>query len=194
MQKLFVCFLTLILISSFTVAVFAAENSDRHCFDEVGIKIGYGGDNWALTPWDNNRIDYMTTSVSGYFANEFYRYDNAVSSYFFEPIYQQAFSANFEAGINVGVQYRIDFSEKVAGFGFFGIGPHYASILTKANPSSNGFNIELVFGAGAYYFLSKKEALSFSVNLTHTSNGRFFFPNYMNNDVYGEIGYSLFYN
>ena len=194
MQKLIGRIFILIVICSCSVAVFAAENSDRHYFDEVGIKIGYGGDKWALTPWDNNRTDYMTTSVSGYFANEFYRYDNAVSSYFFEPIYQQATSTNFEAGINVGVQYRIDFSEKVAGFGFFGIGPHYASILTKASPSSNGFNIELVFGAGAYYFLSKKEALSFSVNLTHTSNGRFFFPNYMNNDVYAEIGYSLFYN
>ncbi|MFA6076376.1 MAG: hypothetical protein WCV63_10685 [Negativicutes bacterium] len=194
MKKMIWYMFAVVFISSSCLVTFAAETIEKHCFDEVGIKIGYGGDNWALTPWDNSRNDYMTGSVSGYFANQFYHSENGTSSYFFEPIYQQAVGANFEAGINAGVQYRYKFTEKVAGFGFFGIGPHYSSILTEAKPSSNGFNIELVFGAGAYYFLSEKESISFSANITHTSNGRFFFPNYMNNDVYGEIGYSIFYN
>ena len=194
MKKINWFLIMIFFIISFRSLTFATDASRENYFDEIGIKVSYGGDNWALTPWDNNRTDYMNIGVSGYFAKEFYHADNVSSAYYYEPIYQQALSSNFEIGINVGVQYRYKFNEKISGFGFFGIGPHYSTILTQATPSSNGLTIELVFGAGAYYFLSEKEALSFSANLTHNSNGRFFFPNYMNNDVYGEIGYSLFYN
>lgn len=176
-----------------TSHVLAADIGEHKYFDEVGIKIGYGGDNWSLLPsLDAVRPGYMTGMVAGYVATQFNKTADSVSSYYFEPIYQQSFEGNFETGINFGLQYRRNLTEKLDGFISFEIGPHYASALTKAAVPSNGFTIEVVLGAGGYLYLSETEAITLSANICHNSNGRFFFPNYMNNDLYCTLGYAFF--
>ncbi|MFA6076374.1 MAG: hypothetical protein WCV63_10695 [Negativicutes bacterium] len=167
---------------------------------EKAVILGFGGDRWAdsgIGP-PSYRGEYMTIAVAGHFGADLsrifpdFKKIPGVLSFYLEPGYEQGINKGFEAGLSVGIQYRVPVYNRFDGFVSFSSGPYYASTQTETAPPGSGWCLLDAFTVGTYYHLQDETAISLALKLKHNSNGRLDWPMLQYNDWYVMAGYSWF--
>jgi hypothetical protein len=161
-------------------------------FTEMGVMAGYGSGNIP-------EGSYQPLLLIGHFGVDLKRYFSGLRNHegtlsaFIEPQVNPVFepSANYEAGLGVGLQYSYPVGESVSLYISGSTGPHYISVVTQKQ--ANGFLFSNNIGTGVYYHLSKDSALHVGYRFRHMSNAGLATPNGGIDTHMGVIGYSLFF-
>jgi len=168
------------------------EGSGGTFFTEMGVIAGYGSGNIP-------EGRYQPLLLIGHFGVDLKRVFSGLRDHkgtlsaFIEPQANPVFepSANYEAGLGVGLQYSYPVYEPLSLYILGSTGPHYISVVTSKQ--ANGFLFANTIGAGMYYHLSKDSALHVGYRYRHMSNADLAEPNGGIDTHMGVVGYSLFF-
>jgi len=116
-----------------------------------------------------------------------------VTSFFLEPKINPVLDPDtgVEFGISLGIKYRHPLNEKLSGYVFGSVGPHYITVETENQ--ADGFIFFNTIGAGLSFFLTKTSAVNVEYRFRHASNASTHEPNGGIDSHIGAVGYSLFF-
>lgn len=98
---------------------------------------------------------------------------------------------DIECGIGFGLKFMYPVTNNLSAYILGSTGPHYISVNTEKQ--ANGFIFSNTIGAGFYYFLTKKSAITVGYRFRHMSNAETSNPNNGIDNHFGTIGYSIFF-
>ena len=161
---------------------------------ELGVKMGYGGDQFSVSSDATIRPNYQAELLAVYFGKTIGRSNNWKYALYIEPDAEFANSGYYEAGLGAGAQVSYRLSPSMDAYGSFSFGPHYTEYYAREYGNFwHGVGIELCISLGAHYYISPNSSVDMAARCMHTSNGRVNYPNPENDDLYFVAGYSYYY-
>ncbi|HXA01414.1 MAG TPA: acyloxyacyl hydrolase [Cytophagaceae bacterium] len=189
-----------LILFSLKLSLLKAQDSasiKKSRFIEKGFLTGAG---YGLDSYNLPEGKYIPVFFIGHFGMDLTRKknlkkDNAIFTMYSEPQINPVFvrakeftKSELEFGINVGFKHMYPLCKNIYSYILIGSGPQFFTATTSRQ--ARGFIFSDNFGAGFYFFVSKKLAINLGFRLRHMSNANTRIPNHGINTYNYHIGIS----